>query len=314
MACTKAALWVPKTNSLTVWNLHGILFRSMPFLFLLFLTSQSDSSLRSQVEARIVRAPARAIGVYYRDLTTGDTLTVGAATRFHAASTMKLPVMIQLFRDRDAGLLSLDDSIIVTNTFRSVMDSSPYQLDTTDDSDSSLYKRVGRRASIRELIELMETVSSNLATNLLIAKVDAKRANATAHALGADSILVLRGVEDGKAYRAGLNNTTTARDLGVLLAAIANGKAASAASGREMLEILAKQQFNEGIPAGLPAGTRVYHKTGWIGQVVYHDAALVEPAGHGRYVLVVLTGGIQKDDDSYALVRDLSRLVFDARR
>ncbi|HLQ58966.1 MAG TPA: serine hydrolase [Gemmatimonadales bacterium] len=286
----------------------------MPFLFLLFLTSQSDSSLRSQVEARIVRAPARAIGVYYRDLTTGDTLTVGAATRFHAASTMKLPVMIQLFRDRDAGLLSLDDSIIVTNTFRSVMDSSPYQLDTKDDSDSSLYKRVGRRASIRELIELMETVSSNLATNLLIAKVDAKRANATAHALGADSILVLRGVEDGKAYRAGLNNTTTARDLGVLLAAIANGKAASAASCRDMLAILGRQQFNEGIPAGLPAGTRVYHKTGWIGQVVYHDAALVEPAGHGRYVLVVLTGGIQKDEDSYALVRDLSRLVFDAWR
>jgi beta-lactamase class A len=106
----------------------------------------------------------------------------------------------------------------------------------------------------------METVSSNLATNLLITQVDAKRANATAHALGADSILVLRGVEDGKAC-AGLNNTTTARDLGVLLAAIANGTAASPASCREMLAILSRQAFNEGIPAGLPAGTRVYHKT-----------------------------------------------------
>src|SRR6267143_6147077 len=286
----------------------------MSLLLLLFLTSQSDSSLRFQVEARIARAPARAVGVYYRDLATGDSLTVGSAVRFHAASTMKIPVMIQLFRDRDARLLSLDDSIVVTNTFRSIVDGSPYQLDVTDDSDSSLYKRVGRRASIRELIELMETVSSNLATNLLITKVDAKRANATAHALGADSILVLRGVEDGKAYQAGLHNTTTARDIGMLLAAIANGKAATTASCRDMLAILGRQQFNEGIPAGLPAGTRVYHKTGWIGQVVYHDAALVEPAGHGRYVLVVLTGGIQKDEDSYALVRDLSRLVFDARR
>jgi len=254
------------------------------------------------------------VGVYYRDLTSGDSLTVGSAARFHAASTMKIPVMIQLFRDRDAGLLALDDSITITNTFRSIVDSSPYLLDVTDDSDSSLYKRLGQRASIRELIELMETVSSNLATNLLIAKVDAKRANATAHALGADSILVLRGVEDGKAYHAGLNNTTTARDLGMLLAAIASGTAASAASCRDMLAILGRQQFNEGIPAGLPAGTRVYHKTGWIGQVVYHDAALVEPAGHGRYVLVVLTAGIQKNEDSYALVRDLSRLVFIARR
>src|SRR6266436_4513928 len=290
----------------------------MSLLLLLFLTSQSDSSLRARVEARIAQAPAGAhsVGVYYRDFATGDSLTVGSAVRFHAASTMKIPVMIQLFRDRDARLLSLDDSIVVTNTFRSIVDSSPYQLDVTDDSDSSLYKRVGRRASIRELIELMETVSSNLATNLLITKVDAKRANATAHALGADSILVLRGVEDGKAYRAGLNNTTTARDLGMLLAAISNGTAASAASCREMLAILAKQQFNEGIPAGLPPGTWVYHKTGWIGQVVYHDAALVEPVGARgrRYVLVVLTGGIQKDEDSHGLVRDLSRLVFDARR
>jgi len=221
--------------------------------------------------------------------------------------------MIQLFRDRDAGRLSLDDSIIVTNTFRSIVDSSPYQLDRSDDSDSTLYKRIGQRASIRELIELMETVSSNLATNLLIARVDAQRANATAHALGADSILVLRGVEDGKAYRAGLNNTTTARDLGVLLAAVANGTAASQASCREMLAILSRQQFNEGIPAGLPAGTRVYHKTGWIDQVVYHDAALVEPANRDRYVLVVLTARIPKSDDAYALVRDLSRLVFESR-
>jgi beta-lactamase class A len=286
----------------------------MSLLILLFLAFHPDSSLRSRVEARIAQAPARAVGVYYRDLASGDSLTVGSALRFHAASTMKIPVMIQLFRDRDAGLLSLGDSITISNTFRSIVDSSPYQLDVTDDSDSSLYKRLGQRASLRELIELMETVSSNLATNLLIATVDAKRANATAHALGADSILVLRGVEDGKAYRAGLSNTTTARDLGMLLAAISNGTAASAASCREMLAILGRQQFNEGIPAGLPPGTRIYHKTGWIGQVVYHDAALVEDAGHRRYVLVVLTGGIQKDEDSYALVRDISRLVFDARR
>ena len=287
----------------------------MPLLAIALILLQTQPSLRASVETRIAHAPVRAVGLYYRDLTVGDSLTVGSDVRFHAASTMKIPVMIQLFRDRDAGFLSLDDSVTITNTFRSIVDSSPYQLDVTDDSDSSLYKRLGQRASIRELIELMETVSSNLATNLLIAKVDAKRANATAHALGADSILVLRGVEDNKAYQAGLNNTTTARDLGMLLAAIAKGTAASPASCRDMLAILGRQQFNEGIPAGLPAGTHVYHKTGWIGQVVYHDAAYVEtqPGGRG-YILVVLTGGIQKDSDAHALVRDLSKLVFDARR
>lgn len=291
----------------------------MGFLALaVVLLQRPDSGLRARIEARIAAAPARAVGLYFRDLATGDSLLVGAHVRFHAASTMKVPVMIQLYRDRDAGRLSLDDSIPVTNTFRSIVDSSIYRLDKADDSDSLLYARVGGKAAIRELIELMETVSSNLATNLLIARVGAPRANATAHALGADSILVLRGVEDGKAYRAGLNNTTTARDLGVLLAAIAQDRAASPASGREMLAILGRQQFNEGIPAGLPAGTRVYHKTGWVGGLVYHDAAIVErrdPDGHGgrRYVLVVLTGGIQKPEDAHRLVSDLSRTVFEAQ-
>jgi beta-lactamase class A len=281
----------------------------MAFLALLLVAIQTPDSGR--IAARIAAAPAGAVGVYFRDLTTGDSLLVGAQLRFHAASTMKLPVMIQLYRDRDAGQLSLDDSIPVTNAFPSIVDSSTYQLDRAGDSDSSLYGRVGGKASIRELVELMETVSSNLATNLLIARVGAPRANATAHALGADSIVVLRGVEDGKAYRAGRNNTTTARDLGMLLAAIEQDRAASAAACREMLAILGRQQFKEGIPAGLPPGTRVYHKTGWIGQVVYHDAAIVELPGGRRYVLVVLTGGIQKDEDAYKLVSDVSRLVYD---
>jgi beta-lactamase class A len=270
---------------------------------------QGLDALRARIEARIAAAPARAVGVYFRDLGSGDTLLVGANTRFHAASTMKVPVMIQLFRDRDAGALSLDDSVVVHNAFRSIVDSSPYLLDKADDSDSSLYALEGQRRSIRQLIDLMETVSSNLATNLLIDRVGANRANTTAHALGADSILVLRGVEDGKAYRAGMNNTTTARDLGMLFTALAQYRAASPAACREMLDILARQFFTEGIPAGVPPGTRVAHKTGWIDGVVYHDAGVVYPASGAPYVLVVLTGGIADDSVAHNLVRDISRML-----
>src|SRR3989454_3695525 len=226
--------------------------------------SQDAGALRDRLEARIARTPAQAVGLYYRNLAGSDSILIGANLRFHAASTMKLPVMIQIFRDADAGLLGLDDSLPVHATFPSLADGSPFDVDKADDSDSTLYGRAGKLASVRELLELMITRSSNLATNILIERVGAPRAQASARTLGAWSIQVLRGVEDGKAYRAKLNNTTTARDLGVLLAAIAGRRAASPASCDTMLAILGRQEFNEGIPAGVPPGTRVAHKTGWI--------------------------------------------------
>ena len=273
------------------------------------LSAQVPRALRARLEARIDATGSTGVGLYYEDLRTGETLSIDGLERFHAASTMKLPVMIQLFRDRDDGKISLSDSLMVHDTFPSLVDGSPFTVDKADDSDSTLYGLVGRRVSVRHLLELMETVSSNLATDVLIERIGAARANATAHALGADSILVLRGVEDDKAYRAGMNNTTTARDLGVLLAAVADHRAASPAACDSMLAILSRQHFTEGIPAGLPAGAKVYHKTGWIEGVVYHDAAIVELPHGRRYVLVVLTGGIKRDEDAYRLVADLSRII-----
>src|SRR5438046_5116192 len=271
----------------------------------------SAQDLFTRVVTRIAKTPNTGVGVYYRRLDRPDSLLVDAGHRFHAASTMKVPVMIQVFRDADAGTLRLGDSLTVVNEFHSIVDGSPYQLDKADDSDSSLYLRVGQKAAVGDLLELMITVSSNLATDILIERVGAPRANATAHALGADSILVLRGVEDGVAYRAGRNNTTTARDLGVLLAAIAEHRAASRVACDSMIAILGHQHFTEGIPAGLPPGARVYHKTGWVGQVVYHDAAYIEmPSPDARrYVLVVTTGGIQLDTAAYNLVADVSRMI-----
>jgi beta-lactamase class A len=121
---------------------------------------------------------------------------------------------------------------------------------------------------------------------------------------------VLRGVEDGKAFQRGLNNVTAAPDLAALLEAIATGRAASTVSCREMIDILSRQEFNDEIPAGLPAGTRVAHKTGWINGVL-HDAAIVFPPGRAPYVLVVLTRGIRDDAVARRLIADVSRLVWE---
>jgi len=271
--------------------------------------AQLQDSLKSVIERRTANVNGAVVGVAFRDLQTGDTLFSNADDSFHAASTMKVPVMIELFRRVDAGALRLDQGILLINQFGSIVDHSAYGLDAADDSDSSAYALVGRRVPVRDLIDRMITRSSNLATNALIELVGADRANATAHELGARSIRVLRGVEDNKAFRAGLNNTTTARDLAVLLEAIETGRAASRPSCDAMRDILLRQEFSAEIPAGLPPGTKVAHKTGWITGVL-HDAAIVYPANRKPYVLVVLTRGIQDEKVARQLIVDISRLVY----
>ena len=268
-----------------------------------------DDSLRVRIESRIAAVPGASVGVAFRDLTRGDTLFIGADERFHAASTMKVPVMIELFRRIDRHALSLDRRIPLKNEFKSIVDGSPYSLNASDDSDSLVYSWVGTSVSIHDLLEHMITRSSNLATNTLIDIVGAAAANATAHSLGAKDIQVLRGVEDGKAFAAGMNNMTTARDLAMLMSAIETGAAASRVSTDSMRAVLLRQEFNDEIPAGLPPGTRVAHKTGQITGHL-HDAAIIYPSGRAPYVLVVLTRGIDDEKVARSLIADISRLVY----
>lgn len=267
----------------------------------------SLDSLSGLLQARIAASGAT-VALYFRDLAKPESLAINADLRVHAASTMKVPVMIQVFRDAEAGRLRLDQRLSVTNDFRSLADSSPYRLDRADDSDSSLYAEVGRPVQVRDLVRLMITVSSNLATNTLIERVGAARVMATLRALGIDSVTVLRGVEDGVAYRAGINNTLTARGLGQVFAAIAEGRAASAASCARMMDVLLDQHFNEGIPAGLPHGTRVAHKTGRL-TGHHHDGGVVFVGGRPRYVIVVLTRGLQDRAQSSQLIADLAGMI-----
>lgn len=270
---------------------------------------QTVEELQTAVESRIAASGAAAVGFYFRSLRTGDTLFLDVDTRMHAASMMKVPVMIQVFRDHEAGMIDLDDSLPITNTFASIVDGSPYELSPADDSDTTLYARIGQSESIRSLMERMITVSSNLATNMLIDLVGADRVQASMRELGADSIAVVRGVEDTKAYESGLSNTTTARALGAVFEAIVGGRAASEDACHEMVEVLSRQQFTEGIPGGVPRRIRVAHKTGSITEIE-HDGGIVYERDDPMYVLVTMVRGITDEDEARSLIADLSRTVW----
>lgn len=255
-----------------------------------------------------IAASGAEVAVAVRSLDGRAEVLIDADQSFHAASTMKVPVMIELFRQAETGALSLDEPLAVRNEFRSIVDGSPYSLSEGDDSDAEVYAAVGKTLTLRRLCELMITVSSNFATNLLIERVGVENIRRTVMRLGAGGMQVLRGVEDGKAFQKALNNTTTARGLLVLFERLAHGKAVTAAADKAMVDILLRQRFNDAIPAGLPPNTRVAHKTGTITRI-HHDAGIVY--AQRPYVAVLLVRGIEDAKRSAALIATLSRIIHD---
>lgn len=263
---------------------------------------------RKSVLARIEKSGAE-VGIAFRTLDGKEEWYLRANETFHAASTMKVAVLIELFHQVKEQKLKLSDTLPIKNEFHSIVDGSVYKLDVADDSEAELYKAEGQTRTLGQLAELMITVSSNFATNLIIEKLGVENIRATVHALGADSVNVLRGVEDQKAFDKGLNNTTTARGLAILLTAIAKGKAVDAESSLQMAAILKRQKFNEAIPAGLPAGMAVAHKTGDITNI-HHDAAIVY--AKRPFVLVLLVRGIADEKVAYSMMAEITRELYNA--
>lgn len=256
---------------------------------------------------RIIAAGGAEVAVALRSLDGSLELLIDADEPFHAASTMKIAVMIELFRQAHAGALAIDERLPIRNEFRSIVDGSPFALSEGDDSDREVYAAVGKTMTLRRLCELMITVSSNFATNLLIERLGVDNIRQTVSRLGADGMQVLRGVEDGKAFEKGLNNSTTARALLTLLERIASRQAVAPGPDREMTDILKGQKFRDAIPAGVPVGVAVAHKTGNITRI-HHDAAIVFAAR--PYVLVVLVRGVAEQKESARLIADISRAVY----
>jgi beta-lactamase class A len=269
------------------------------------------NELSAALQDTLAGYPDATVAIAVRDLASDDSLTIRGDRRFHAASTMKVPVMAEVFRQAQAGRFSLDDSLTIRNQFTSIVDSSTYQIE--DDSDTAIYERLGERVSIRDLTERMITVSSNLATNMVIELVSPEAVQRLLEELGASRMQVRRGVEDLKAYRQGLNNTATASDLATMMTAIASHTVVSPEACRAMVAILKQQEYNDTIPAGLPANVEVAHKTGWITEI-HHDAAIVYPLNTAPYVLVVLTEGIPEREVSAALHARIARTVHETLR
>lgn len=267
-------------------------------------------NLERTVQAQIDSIEGTVAVAFYNISEPKDSVWINVDEKFHAASTMKVPVMIELFKQASEGKLDLNDSILLKNEFKSIVDGSLYSMDINVDSDDVLYNQIGTNVAIKDLIHSMITISSNLATNVLIELVDAKKTTATMRGLGAKDIEVLRGVEDQKAYDQGLSNSTTARDLMLIMAAIANNTAGNQKDCDAMIAILKEQQFKDLIPKYLPKEVEIAHKTGSI-TGVHHDTGIVYLPDGRAYVLVLLSKKLKDFDKGSDQLAKISKTFYD---
>lgn len=282
-------------------------------LFLLFIIihsfAQSDMLLLQKIQTELATQKGF-FALAFKDLQTGKTIVWNEHENFHAASTMKTPVMIEVFKQAAEGKFSLHDSVLIKNEFKSIVDSSAYRLNPADDSELELYKRTGKKLLLSELVYQMIIMSSNLATNIIMEMVDGKNVTQTMRSLGANDIQVLRGVEDNKAFAKGLNNTTTAYDLMLLFEKIAKHEVVDATACNEMIRILLDQQHNTLIPALLPKEVKVAHKTGWI-TGVHHDSGIVFLPDGKKYVLVILSKKLEEEEAATKAMARVSAMIYE---
>jgi len=249
---------------------------------------QSSTELQARFAELEAKAGAAALAVSIADLETGAEFHYHADRWFHAASTIKVAVLVGVFGAIFRGDLLPQSRVHVRNRFLSAYDGSPYRVRLDRDANPDVHREVGRTLRVSELADAMITTSSNLATNLLLDLVGLDVLQRTIEGFGLAGIDLRRGVEDDTAFEHGINNRVTANGLVGLLRLIGEERAFSPALSRQMVDVLLGQQFKSGIPAGLPRVAKVAHKTGEISTIA-HDAGLVYLPDRRPYALSVLT-------------------------
>jgi beta-lactamase class A len=233
----------------------------------------------------VEEAQLAAAAVAVHDFASGAAWHVNGDRWFHAASTIKVAILVALAAAIDQGRFQLASRLAVRNRFLSAAGGSPFRIAPSRDANADVHRSIGRAIRLDELALHMIATSSNLATNLL---------------------LDLVGVEDDRAFAAGTNNRVTARGLVQLFRAIQERRAVPDRGTSWMLEILHQQQFTSGIPAGLPvtvrAESRIANKTGEISNMA-HDAGLVFLPDDSVFAIAVLTetpAGVSPELDTVA--------------
>lgn len=227
----------------------------------------------------------------------------------NAASTIKLFVLDAAYAAFAKGTLHPDDTLTVHNRFSSLVGKGHFTLEQKEDSYDPLYAQAGKAVPVSELLRVMIQYSSNLATNLMIEKLGVLPVRSVVNAQGLNGIIFGRMIEDFDADAQGIRNRVSARGLGNFLQKLNNGQIVGKTQSQSMIRIMLGQKFNDIIPPGLPVGTPVAHKTGWVNGV-RNDAAIVTLPDGRQYILVVLTSGLPDEQAGIKVLNTLSHQAY----
>jgi beta-lactamase class A len=268
-----------------------------------------EAALRDMIRQIGDDAGASAIAVAVYDFEHRTSWCMNSDRWFHAASTIKVPVLLGVFDAIEQGRFESYSRVHVRNRFLSIIDDRPFRVQSSRDANAEVHSALGKTMMIRELAEHMIVTSSNLATNLLLDIVGLTHIQQTLDRIHLHGIDLRRGVEDEAAWEAGINNRITADGLSAALRLIEDRRAISEHASDQMLDILHKQRFRSGIPAGLPDDARVANKTGEMSTVA-HDGGIVYIEGREPYVVVILTEWAQGGDGRQATIASISRAIY----
>jgi beta-lactamase class A len=271
----------------------------------------SPVELRGRFADLEEKSHAAAIGIAIADLETGAEFAFQGDRWFHAASTIKVAILVGVYGAIFRGELLPQSRVHVRNRFLSAYDGSPYRVRLDRDANPDVHREIGRTLRVSELADAMITTSSNLATNLLLDLVGLDVLQQTLERFGLTGVDLRRGVEDVMAFEHGINNRVTACGLVGLLRLIGEGHAFSPELSGQMIDVLHAQQFKSGLPAGLPTTARVAHKTGEISTIA-HDAGLVYLPGRKPYAVAVLTEWERSGSGRSATIAAASYLAYAA--
>lgn len=269
------------------------------------------SSLRDRVSKIAADANFDAVAVAFHDYESGQEFAHEGDRFFHAASTIKVAILLAVHKLAEEGRVRLGDTLHVRNRFRSLIDGEVFRVAANRDGDSEVHSRLGRSMRVSELCRAMITRSSNLATNLVLDYVGLDAVQAMLKEAKIEGVEVARGVEDTRAFEAGINNRVNARGLVQMFRLLCEGNFLRKSTREEVLEILHAQEFNSMIPEGLPKDARVAHKTGEI-STVCHDAGIVFLRGRKPCVVAILTEMAPDVQSRSGPVAEISRAIYEA--